>query len=340
MHAPLDGGDAVGVPVDALVVPGVPLERDVEHLAVVVFVFVVAHLGEQRVLRGVHVLDEVDEATLVLVGDLLFALGALVGEDDLEALVEERHRLEAFEHGASDELGALGLEDGRIGPERDGGAGGAAALGRVTDRLHLALWLAALRVLLEPVLAVAVDLDREPLGQGVDHRHTDTVETAGHLVALAAELAAGVEHGEHDLGRALALVLARLVRVDRDAATVVVDPAPTVGEQRDADAVAIARHRLVDRVVDHFPDQVMETLQAGGPDVHARTLADRIEALEDLDVLGAVAALRLVAGCWFGVSGHAVPQITSGSVRCVGRCVRPVVGASNTSSNSPQVTHV
>ena len=133
------------------------------------------------------------------------------------------------------------------------------------------------------VLAVAVDLDDESLGQRVDHRHADAVQTTGHLVAVAAELAAGVQHGEHHLGGALALVFARVERVDRDTATVVVDPAPTVGEQRDADARAVAGHRLVDGVVDDFPDQVMQTLQTGRADVHARALADGIEALEHLD---------------------------------------------------------
>ena len=43
----------------------------------------------------------------------LLALGPLVVEDDLEALVEERHRLQPLEHGAGDELGALGDEDRR-----------------------------------------------------------------------------------------------------------------------------------------------------------------------------------------------------------------------------------
>ena len=54
---------------DAFVVPGVPLDRDVERLIVgVVFVFEVGDLGEQCFLRCVEVLDEVDDATLVLEG--------------------------------------------------------------------------------------------------------------------------------------------------------------------------------------------------------------------------------------------------------------------------------
>ena len=79
------------------------------------------------------------------------------------------------------------------------------------------------------MLAVAVDLDDQPLAERVDHADADAVQAAGDLVALAAELAAGVQDGEHDLGRALALVRTGRVRVDRDAAAVVVDPAAAVG---------------------------------------------------------------------------------------------------------------
>ena len=42
-------------------------------------------------------------------------------------------------------------------------------------------------------------LDVEPAGQGVDHGDADAVQAAGDRVAAAAELAAGVQHGEHDL---------------------------------------------------------------------------------------------------------------------------------------------
>ena len=72
-------------------------------------------------------------------------------------------------------------------------------------------------------LAVAVDLDDEPARQGVDDRDADAVEAAGHLVALAAELAAAVQLGEGDLD-AGHLVL--LVDVGGDAAAVVDDLQP------------------------------------------------------------------------------------------------------------------
>ena len=61
--------------------------------------------------------------------------------------------------------------------------------------------LAAL-VGLGPDVAVAADLDVEALGQRVDDRDADAVQAAGDLVAAAvAELAAGVQDGEHDLDR-------------------------------------------------------------------------------------------------------------------------------------------
>jgi hypothetical protein len=97
------------------------------------------------------------------------------------------------------------------------------------------------------------------------------------------------------------------VRVDRDATTVVVDTAATVGQERDADAGAVPRHRLVDGVVDDLPDEVVETLETGGTDVHAGAFADRIEAFQDLDVLGAV-----VGRCLVGVAGHSHLESSSG----------------------------
>jgi hypothetical protein len=94
-----------------------------------------------------------------------------------------------------------------------------------------------------------------------------------------------VEHGEHDLDRRLAL---RLDDVDRDAAAVVDAAEPAVREQGDLDRRAVAGQGLVDRVVDHLVDEVVQAALAGGPDVHARALADRLEPLEDGDGAGVV----------------------------------------------------
>ena len=49
-------------------------------------------------------------------------------------------------------------------------------------------------------MAVAADIDPQPLRTGVDYGCADTVQTAGHLVAgvLTAELTACVEDGIND----------------------------------------------------------------------------------------------------------------------------------------------
>jgi hypothetical protein len=55
------------------------------------------------------------------------------------------------------------------------------------------------------------------------------------------------------------------------------------------------RHRLVHRVVDDLGRQVMQSRLVGAADIHARTAPDRLQPLENLDVLrrvgGLVAAL-------------------------------------------------
>jgi hypothetical protein len=54
------------------------------------------------------------------------------------------------------------------------------------------------------------------------------------------------------------------------------------------DLIAEAGEGLVDRVVDDFVHQVMEAGGPGGPDVHGRPLADRLESFENLDLVGPV----------------------------------------------------
>src|SRR5690606_22974546 len=140
--------------------------------------------------------------------------------------------------------------------------------------------------------AVAADLDLDPFGERVDAGDADAVEPAGDLVrgALFAELAARVEDGHDDLDGGLAVERGVLVlhRADGDAGAVVDDGAGAVGLDLDREGRRASGHALVDRVVDGFVDEVMEPGEPGVADVHAGALADRFEALEDLDLLLAV----------------------------------------------------
>jgi hypothetical protein len=143
------------------------------------------------------------------------------------------------------------------------------------------------------MLNVSVDLDVERHGQRVDHRDADAVQSAGHRVGVAVELAARVEHRQHHLDGGLLL---HRVHADRDAAAVVGDADATVVLQHDLDTGGVTRHRLVDGVVHDLPDQVVQTAFARGPDVHAGALANRLQPLEHSDGRCAVGVLLLRHG--------------------------------------------
>ena len=166
---------------------------------------------------------------------------------------------------------------------------------------HAAGGRAAVAVFLHIALAVAQHLDAHAGREGVHHAHADAVQAAGHLVATTSELAAGVEHGMHHLQR----VLAAGVLADRDAATVIHDLGAAVGVNGDVDAGGDVGHRLVDAVVDHLEDELVQAALIGGADVHAGTLPDRGQALEDLDVGGRVVGRGLgAAGAAGGLNRH------------------------------------
>ena len=166
-------------------------------------------------------------------------------------------------------------------------------------------------------LAVAPDFEVERLGQRVDDRDADAVQAARHLVAVVVELAAGVEHRQHDFGRRLAA----LVPIDRDAAAVVDDGDRAVDVNRDVDLIAEAGQRLVDGVVDDFVDEMVQPGRTGRPDVHRRPLADGFEPLEDLDLVGAVvfagALCRRARCCRPVTSGRRLAVSSASSVRSV-----------------------
>ena len=217
------------------------------------------------------------------------AAGSLVADDDLQALVEEG----VLAHPRGDRLERVrrGLEDVGRRPVGDRRAGALAGLHRA-DLLERAVGDAD-REGLAPEVAAVADLGDHVARERVDDRDADAVQATGHLVAAAAELAAGVQDGERQRQRGQLLPRGR---VGRDAATVVLDPDAAVGLQRQDDPVAVSGERLVDRVVDDLPDQVVQAALTGRADVHAGALADRFEALEHLDRGGVVLRLDPALG--------------------------------------------
>ena len=124
------------------------------------------------------------------------------------------------------------------------------------------------------------------------------MQTAGDLVGVLVELSARMELGHDDLGSRDAFALMDL---GRDAAAVIVDRDRPVGVERHVDQVAIARERLVDGVVDHLIDHVVQARAViGVADIHARPLAHGIEAFQHFDGFGAVIGrgFSLAFGSW------------------------------------------
>ena len=145
------------------------------------------------------------------------------------------------------------------------------------------------------LLAVAPNREVEPLAQGVDHRHAHAVQAARDFVIRLVEFSARVQLRHDDLGRGDALLG---VNARGDAPAVVLDGHGVVGMNRDRHGVAIARQRLVDRVVQHLVNHVVQPgAVAHVADVHARVLAHAVQSLQDMDGIGRVVlgrgALRL-----------------------------------------------
>ena len=148
-------------------------------------------------------------------------------------------------------------------------------------------------VLLCPQEAVAAHLYRQLLRQRVDDRHPDAVQPSRDLVAATvAKLSAGVEDGQYDLDCGKLLLGHDR---DRDAGAVIANRDPVVRVDDHRDVVTAAGQRLINRVVNNLVDEMMKAARTRGSDVHAGTLADGLEPLEDRDVLCVITGLLLWA---------------------------------------------
>lgn len=116
------------------------------------------------------------------------------------------------------------------------------------------------------------------------------MQSTRNLVGILVELAARVKRRHHNLQGGYLLFR---MDVDGDSTSVIFDSDRVVPIDRDDDRVAVTTKRLVDRVVDYFKNKVVESANANVADVHRRSLADRIESFENLDVGGAIGCSSL-----------------------------------------------
>ena len=190
MRAAVALRNVVGEALHRLGVRVVPLHRDFDGDAVLL-ADRVEDLRMQHGLAAVHVLDEALDAARIR--EVLALAVALVDELDLDAVVQERELADALGEDLVVVLDAVERLERRHEVHF-----GAAAIGRADDgeRRHRH----AVPEFHLVHLAVAPDLELQPVGQRVDHRHADAVQAARHLVAVLVELAARVQLRHHDLG--------------------------------------------------------------------------------------------------------------------------------------------
>ena len=264
------------------------------------------HLGDDVVLLALQVDDlgmqhgvvplflqvfhEAGDAALVVHAFPHHLVAPFVGKGDTHARVQEGFLPQADQQSFIVIDGGLG-EHNRVRLEAHGGAGG----GSGAQLFQRCIGHATLEPLVV-FIAILADDDLQPLTQGVYHAGAHAVQAAGHLVAgvFAAELAAGVQHGENN-GHGGDAQLG--LDVHGDAAAVIGDLDHVALLDSDLDMIAEARQRLVDGVVHDLVDQMVQALGAGGADVHARPFAHRFQPFQHLDLAAVVlvgALLRLL----------------------------------------------
>ena len=269
--------------VDPLLVTVVPLQRDLDRLAGAGLAHLAVKVDRfrmQRRLVPAQVGHEAADSSLVL--ELRALACPLVEEADRDAAVQEGELPQALRENLVVE-GEPG-EDLRVRHEADSSAGVLGIL-QLRNRLDRHLRHAA-AVALAPGVAVAVDFQIELDRESVDHGETDAMQASRDLVGVLVELPAGMQLGHDDFHRRPPLAL---VEGHRNPAAVVPHGDAAVTVDHDLDQLAEAGLSLVDRVVDELEHHVVQTRPViGVADVHPGPFPDRLEALEDLDVLGRV----------------------------------------------------
>ena len=281
MHAALGGVDVVGEGHQGLVIAVVILQG---HLggAVALGPRQIDDLLVQRGLVAVEPGDKLPDAALIAHGVALLLAGPGVGDGDAQARIQEGLLPHAGVQGLI--VVYQGVEHLRVRLEGHGGAGA----GGLAQHRHL-LGDAAPGELHLVNFTVLLDLHLQPLGQGVHHGRAHAVEAAGYLIASAAELTAGVEHGVYHLqGRPAGLLL----DIHGDAAAVVGDGDGVAGVDGDGDLRAVSGQGLVDGVVHDLIHQVVQAGGRRGADIHAGPLAHRLQPLQNLNFRGVIGGVH------------------------------------------------
>jgi len=277
--SPLGRVDAVGEGKDVFRVGVVVLERHLDQ-AVIFRTGDKDRIFMKDLLVAVDVLHKGDDPPFVK--ELALAIDSLVDQGDLDPGIQKGQLAQAVRE---DVVAELRLLENRI--VRLEGDRGPPALG-LADLLQGGIRNAA-DVGLRIHAAVASDLQIQRNGKRVHHGDADAVETAGYLITVVGKLGPGMEPRKRHFRRRNPL---RLMHVHRYAAPVVFDQHAVIHPDLDDNRIAKTGGRLINAVVHHLVDQMMEAIFPGRPDIHGRTLPDRLQTFQHLDAVGSVTLRR------------------------------------------------
>ena len=151
--------------------------------------------------------------------------------------------------------------------------------------LHQVSSRGPLRIILGVAHSSATNFDMQLGSQGVHHRGPDTMQSSGHFVRAAVELTARVQRGHNRFQPGYSGVR---MDVNRNAASVVRHAHGSIGGNAQVNSVAVTSERFVHCVIQQFLDQVMQSVNAGAADVHARPHPNGFQAFQYLNVVGSI----------------------------------------------------
>ena len=272
-----------------------------EKCLVVAIVVLHSNLGNPVLLFGFHVDDlGVNELALLLVVDIfnkgfdtalvhqiVLAIGAilkrstLVAQIDVNTAVEERLLTQTLEK-------CVVIENDFL---EHFGVGQEANVETVTVGRSLlfegASHVTAFKTFGVTLALVAV-IDFYPRGKRVYNRCTNAVKTSGIFITVTAKFAACVQNGINHLKRGNTHFG---VNTTRDAAAVVLNGYTVIRVEGDFDTLTAACQSLVDRVIDNFIYQMVQTARRSRPDIHTRSLSDGFQSLQYLNLTFVINAL-------------------------------------------------
>ena len=147
-------------------------------------------------------------------------------------------------------------------------------------------------------MTIPLDNHVHGFAQGIHHAGTYAVQTAGYLIAPAAELAAGMEYGKHHGSGGNAFFG---MDANRNTPAVVHHADHIVRQDIHLDFGAVSSQRFVDGVIHDFIYQMVQSLGTGGADIHTGALAHRLQSFQDLNLAFIV---HLIFFC-----AHTVPPL-------------------------------